>query len=136
MYNRIKKQGFVGIILVVVMALTSLPALAGDDSSIQGKLREEIKMAMRHLIERNTVNDVYRLYDPIKGKLLQLQLVKLHEGIVKKGDYFVSCADFKDASGHLVDLDFLVLQDGKKMIATQAIIHKADGKKREYHLED
>jgi len=91
---------------------------------------------MQALIERNTINNTYRLYDPIKGKLLHLQLVKLHEGIVKKGDYFVSCADFKDAEGKLVDLDFLVLKDGTKMIATQAIIHKADGgKKRKYHLE-
>ncbi len=134
MYNRTKIQCF-RIALVVVMALTSLPAFAADDPSIKGNIREEIKTAMQKLIDRNTINDVYRIYDPIKGKLLQLQLVKLHEGIVKKGDYYVSCADFKDASGNLVDLDFLVLQDGKTLIATQAIIHKADGKKRKYHLE-
>ncbi len=134
MYKHIKKQGF-GIILFVVMTLTSLPAFAGDDPSIQGNLRENITTAMHELIERNTIDDVYRLYDPLKGRLLQLRLVKLHEGIVKKGDYFVSCADFKDAAGNLVDLDFLVLQDGTKLIATQAIIHKADGKKRKYHLE-
>ncbi len=134
MCNRIKIQSFC-LMFVVFFTLSPLSVFAGNDSSIQGDLRTEIKIAMQTLIERNTINNTYRLYDPIKGKLLHLQLVKLHEGIVKKGDYFVSCADFKDAEGKLVDLDFLVLKDGTKMIATQAIIHKADGKKRKYHLE-
>lgn len=134
MYNRIKIHCF-RIFFITIMVLSPLAAFAGNDPSIQGDLRTGIKIAMQALIERNTINDTYRLYDPIKGKLLHLQLVKLHDGIVKKGDYFVSCADFKDAAGNLVDLDFLVLQDGTTMIATQAIIHKANGKKRQYHLE-
>ncbi len=134
MCNRMKIQSF-RLILVVFLSLIPLSAFSGDDPSIQGDLRTEVKQAMQALIERNTINNTYQLYDPIKGKLLQLQLIKLHDGIVKKGDYFVSCADFKDANGNLVDLDFLVLKDGTKMIATQAIIHKANGKKRQYHLE-
>ena len=134
MCNRIKINCF-RLILIIVVASTNLAAFAGDDPSIQGSLREDIKTAMQDLIERNTVNEVYRIYDPIRGKLLQLTLVKLHDGIVKKGDYFVSCADFQDAAGNLVDLDFLVIQNGKNLIATQAVIHKADGKKRKYHLE-
>lgn len=134
MYRGIKKRVFMAA-LVAFLGVVGVPVFAGDDPSIQGRLREDIKTAMRHLIERNTVGEVFSLYDPVKGKLFRLQLVKLHEGIEKKGDYFVSCADFKDAAGNLVDLDFLVLQNGDRMIATQAVIHKADGEKRTYHLE-
>jgi len=65
-----------------------------------------------------------------------LKLVELHDGIVKKGDFYVSCADFVDAKGNTVDMDFMVIPSGNKMIATQAILHKIDGKKRKYHLEN
>ena len=45
---------------------------------------------------------------------MHLKLKKLHDGIVKKGDYYVSCADFEDANGNLVDMDFFVLtRDGE-----------------------
>ncbi|VAX02737.1 hypothetical protein MNBD_GAMMA20-540, partial [hydrothermal vent metagenome] len=35
-----------------------------------------------------------------------------------------------------VDMDFFVQANNGKLIATQAIMHKVDGKKRKYHLEN
>ncbi|MCU7935492.1 MAG: hypothetical protein KZQ99_11510 [Candidatus Thiodiazotropha sp. (ex Dulcina madagascariensis)] len=121
---------------MVAAALVSGAAFAANDPSIKGDIRSNIQSAMSEMIERNTVNSVYHVYDPIEGQLHQLTLVKLHDGIVKKGDYYVSCADFKSAKGKMLDLDFLVVQKGDGFVATQAVIHKTDGKKRKYHLED
>jgi hypothetical protein len=39
------------------------------------------------------------------------------------------------SNGKVVDMDFFVKEDAGKLITTQAIVHKADGKKRKYHLE-
>lgn len=122
--------------LAIVAVLTSGTAIAANDPSIKGEMRSNIQAAMSEMIERNTVNNAYSAYDPIKGQLHHLTLVKLHDGIVKKGDYYVSCADFKDTNGEMLDLDFLVIKKGDEFIATQAVIHKVDGKKRKYHLED
>ncbi len=87
-------------------------------------------------VDEQTVDGTVRLYDPVEGRLLELRFEELHDGIVKKGDFYVSCADFADQDGRKIDVDFLVLPDGDELIATQAIVHSVDGKKREYHLEN
>ena len=67
---------------------------------------------------------------------MNLKYDKLHEGIIKKSSFYVSCADFFDNNGRKVDLDFLVIKDSEQLKTIQAVIHSVDGKKRKYHLED
>ncbi len=123
-----------GSLILTILAAGS--AVAGNDPSIKGDLRSNIKSAMNHMIQQRTINDSFRYYDPQNNKVYDLKLVELHDGIVKKGDYYVSCADFVTPGGGKVDMDFLVLPDAGKLVATQAVMHKVDGKKRPYHLED
>jgi hypothetical protein len=123
------------LLLSFGLVLLAGTASAGDDPTVRGQLREEIQTAMREFIADNTVDGVYRHYDPVGGQLLQLALEELHAGIVRKGDFYVSCADFVDARGGVVDLDFLVIENGDEVRVSQAIVHKADGVKRPYHLE-
>jgi len=110
-------------------------AIAADDPSIKGALRENIKASMMSFIESNMISDTYYIYDAFGGKLLELKFAKLHEGIVKKGDFYVSCADFVEKNGTKVDLDFLVIKNGDNLKTIQAVVHSLDGKKRKYHLE-
>ena len=110
-------------------------ALAADDPSIKGALRTNIKASMMSFIKSNMINDTYFIYDSVGGKLLELKFDKLHDGVVKKGDFYVSCADFVDKNGTKVDLDFLVIKDGAELKTIQAVVHSLDGKKRKYHLE-
>ena len=91
---------------------------------------------MKTYVDNRIVNDTFYIYDASQGKLLTLKYDKLHEGIVKKGDFYVSCADFYDSIGKKIDLDFLVVKDGRQMKTIQAVVHAVDGKKRKYHLED
>ena len=121
-------------LLVISFWLASV-ALAGNDPSITGDLRENIKASMMSFIENRMVKDTFMIYDAGKGKLLKLKFDKLHDDIVKKGEFYVSCADFYDENGRKIDLDFLVIPDGEDMRTVQAVIHSVDGKKRKYHLE-
>jgi hypothetical protein len=121
---------------IFAATLLSGATFAADDPSIKGDIRGNIKSAMNKMIQHNSINNVYRIYGPVEGRLLNLTLVELHDGIVKKGDYYVSCADFRDTKGKLVDLDFLVANKEGRFIATQAVIHKIGSQKRQYHLED
>ncbi|NOX91364.1 MAG: hypothetical protein GXP18_02610 [Gammaproteobacteria bacterium] len=120
----------------ISLFLLSTTAMAANDPSIKGDLRTNIQQAMNELIQQRTVGDRFKFYDAITNKVHNLKLVELHDGIVKKGDFYVSCADFADSKGNTVDMDFMVIPSGNKMVATQAILHKIDGKKRKYHLED
>jgi hypothetical protein len=124
--------------LAVIFSLSivaTTAAIAADDPSIKGALRENIKASMMSFIESNMISDTYYIYDAFGGKLLELNFAKLHEGVVKKGDFYVSCADFVEKNGTKVDLDFLVIKNGDNLKTIQAVVHSLDGKKRKYHLE-
>lgn len=121
--------------LVAGMMAISALSLAADDPSIKGDLRNNIKASMNQYIEGQTFDGSMYLFDSTQGKLLKMQLVELHDGIVKKGGFYVSCADFRDHNDRLVDIDFMVRPRDGQLITTQAIVHSIDGKKRKYHLE-
>jgi hypothetical protein len=134
----IKKRGtdmrFTVKITAIFFAL-SMAASAGDDPSIKDPLRKGIQQAMSEHIDGNTIKSRYPIYDAVDGKLLRLEFKGLHKGIVKKAEFYVSCADFVDPAGRKYDLDFLVVDDAGKLKATQGIVHSIDGVKRKYHLE-
>ena len=123
-------------VLSLLITIGSSSAFAGDDPSIKGKLRLDIMASMDSYIKNITINGIYAHYDPVTGKLLNLKLDYLHSGIVKKGDFYVSCADMIDQeTGKIVDMDFFVRDNFGNLVTVQAIVHEADGKKRKYHLE-
>ncbi len=111
------------------------PAQAGDDPSIKAELRTHIHKAMDAFVSQQTTDGSLRLYDPVAGELLRLASYELHSGIVKKGDFYVSCADFVDQEGRKIDVDFLVIPSDGELRATQGIVHSVAGEKRKFHLE-
>ena len=130
-----KNKLFIVAFLGISLLFSQPAALAADDSSIKGDLRQAIMESMAAFIKNQMVNDTFIIYDAPQGQLLKLKFAELHEGIVKKGDFYVSCADFYDSSGRKIDLDFLVIEDGDQLKTIQAVVHSIDGKKRKYHLE-
>lgn len=110
-------------------------AHAGNDPSIKSAARKAIQASMEDFIEARTIGGVFHIFDPVTGRLLDLRFKKLHRGIVRKGGFYVSCADFVDPRGKKYDLDFLVAPDGEAMRTLQAIIHSVGKKKVKYHLE-
>jgi hypothetical protein len=123
------------VVLFALSVILSSAAFAGNDLTIKGALRDNIKASMMMFIEKKMVDDTFIIYDAVEGRLMKLKYDKLHDGIIKKGEYYVSCADFFDENGKKVDLDFLVIQDGDNLHTLQAVVHSVDGKKRKYHLE-
>jgi hypothetical protein len=124
------------ITVILVLLTFTLTAFAANDPSIKGEKRRAIQAAMQEHIGQNTVNGHYILYDTITDDVLKLKLAKLHDGIVKKADYYISCADFHDRDGTYFDLDFMVIEKDGKFRALQGIVHKVGDVKRKYHLED
>lgn len=120
---------------VVVLGLVATSAQAGDDPSIKGSLRTDIHKAMDEFVAHQMIDGRMRLYDSVDGKLLSLGSYELHSGIVKKGDFYVSCADFVDQDGRKIDVDFLVQTKSGELQVSQGLVHSVEGKKRKYHLE-
>ncbi|MFQ5930990.1 MAG: hypothetical protein ACE5MM_01140 [Nitrospiraceae bacterium] len=124
------------IIAFVLVFVFSTMSFGADDPSIKGETRMGIQSAMKSHIDENVFNGKYLVYDAVEGKLKQLTLKKLHEGIVKKAEYYVSCADFVDNQGNLYDLDLLVVQQSGDFRVLETVVHSINGNKRKYHLED
>ena len=129
-------RGFFRMLIVTVLGGVGAVVFAANDPSISGDLRSNVRYSMKHYIDQNIVDGRLYLYDAVDGHLLKLSLDELHTGIVKKGDYYVSCADFTDQQGRRVDVDFLVRPKGDLLLTTQALVHSVAGKKRAYHLEN
>jgi hypothetical protein len=107
-----------------------------DDPSITGDTRKGIQSAMTSHIQGNLFDGKYVVYDAVDGHLKKLKFDKVHEGIVKKGGFYVSCADFVDDQGKQYDLDLLVVEERGSFRVLETVVHSIDGKKRKYHLED
>ena len=124
------------IMVILVLLAFPLTTFAANDPNIKGEKRRGIQAAMQEHIGQNTVNGHYILYDTITDDVLKLKLAKLHDGIVKKADYYISCADFHDRDGTYFDLDFMVIEKDGKFRVLQGIVHKVGDVKRKYHLEN
>lgn len=68
------------------------------------------------------------IYDAVAGNLKRLKLKKLHDGIVKKGALFVSCADFIDEQGKVYDLDMLVARTSGGYKVVESVVHNIEDK--------
>ena len=122
------------VCISIVLGISSI-CFAADDPSIEGAPREKSQSAMNKHVGENSLNDQYIIYDAVDGKLRRLKFKELHSGLVKKGDFYVSCADFVDDEGNTYDLDFLVGEKDGEYSVYQAIVHKVNGNKRQYNIE-
>ena len=115
--------------------LASVAAQAADDPSIWGEKRADVQSAMlRHINDRH-LDGKYVMFDGMDASLMQLTFDDLHKGIVRKGEFFVSCADFRDAYGEIYDLDFLVADTDEGYRVMQTVVHKVGNEKRKYTVE-
>ena len=119
----------------MILAFSAFSA-GGDDPSIKGQARKAIQSAMQSHIDENIVDDKFVIYDAVEGELKRLKFKRVHEGIMKKADFFVSCADFVDEQGNEYDLDLLVVEKDGKFRVLETVVHSINGSKRRYHLED
>ena len=98
---------------------------------------DNIRGAMKaHVVEESAKTGTFDVVDPETGKTRKLVLVRIHERVGKTGDYYYSCADFKDVgSGELLDLDLDVEHKDGKLGVVDVRIHKLSGKER-YTYDD
>jgi hypothetical protein len=93
---------------------------------------QDIKAAMKNYVEeKSKQTGTFDIMDLETGKMRFLKLQRIHERVGKTGDYFYSCADFKDTkSGEMLDLDIDVKNEGGKLSVVDVRIHKVNGKPR------
>ena len=84
-------------------------------------------------VEQDTLapTGTFDVADPETGKTRKLELIRVHDRVGKTGDYYYSCADFKDTeTGQMLDLDLDVEDKAGNLSVVDVRIHKEDGKER------
>ncbi|VAW13428.1 hypothetical protein MNBD_BACTEROID05-566 [hydrothermal vent metagenome] len=99
--------------------------------------KDDIRNTMTAYVASQTAQGggTFNVNDPDTGKTLKLTMLKVHERIGKTGDYYYSCADFKDASGQGWDLDLDVENKDGMLSVVDVRVHKEDGE-RSYTYDD
>ncbi len=120
------------ILLVAIMIPGAV--YAADDPNIARETKDKVQIAMNAHINALMAKNggSYPIFDQDSRNVVQLQFLKLHKGVVVKGNqgkYFISCADFTDEAGTKYDLDFLV---SANLEVVEALVHKKDGVKQHY----
>ena len=108
---------------LIVMTLALIPAsIAAEDQAIDISQRAALQAAMQRHINRNLVAGVYLQMNSTSGEIRSLFPVKAHPLILRLGEYFVLCSDFRDKDGKPVNIDFyLARRDNSYVIFHTAI---------------
>jgi hypothetical protein len=93
---------------------------------------DAIRGAMKdYVMDKAKATGTFDVADPETGKTRKLELIRVHDRVGKSGDYYYSCADFKDIeTGQMLDLDLDIEDKGGKLSVVDVRIHKEDGKER------
>jgi len=110
---------------------------AATADSVKAPTNDDIRNTMTaYVTAQSQANGTFNIKDPDTGETLNLSLVNVHERIGKTGDYYYSCADFKDANtGELYDLDLDVVDNDGVLSVVEVRIHKVGGEAR-YTYDD
>ena len=87
--------------------------------AVEAPSNDDIRNTMTAYITAQSVaSGTFDIEDPVIGQTLNLSLLNVHERIGKTGDYYYSCADFKDVNTEaLYDLDIDVSDDAGTLTA-------------------
>jgi hypothetical protein len=100
----------------------------GTNAPSADAIRAAIK---EHVMDKSKAAGTFDVLDPETGKTRKLELARIHDRVGKTGDYYYSCADFKDTeTGETLDLDLDVQDKGGALSVVDVRIHKVGGKER------
>jgi len=130
--------------VLVLAAIWAMPVLAAEHggkehggkehggANISEPSADQIRAAMSgYVAEESKKTGTFDFSDKETGKTRKLSLVKVHERVGKTGNYYYSCADFKDTeSNEMLDLDLDVASKDGKLSVADVRIHKVSGKER------
>ncbi len=93
---------------------------------------DDIRATMKNYVdEQSKATGTFDINDPETSTARKLQLERVHERVGKTGNYYYSCADFKDTeTGETLDLDLDVADNNGSLSVADVRIHKLEGKER------
>lgn len=100
------------------------PSLAGGSISQEDKVA--LQMALLEYVDANLIGDQFFYFDPNSEATIALYPANLHPMIVPNGEIVFLCADFRDADGGKVDVDFVARKQDGEFFVFQTLVNNRD----------
>jgi hypothetical protein len=114
-----------GIKISIVLAVSLIMLVScTQGGTINPDEKVNVRAAMKEFVDAKLEKDknVYKI-EQLKG-----EFDYLHEGVEKKGDLYVSCADVK-VGADVYDIDYYVKDQSGKYIVIKEVLHKINKEK-------
>jgi hypothetical protein len=112
-------------VILVIGFLISWSGLAASEPLSAGE-RAELQAAMFHHIDQQLVDGSFLWLDSTDGKVTKLAPAKAHPKILRMGEHFVLCVDFRNQQGKDVNVDFFVARSGEAFVVFHTEIENRD----------
>ena len=96
---------FSGLACSIFMGL-AVAFSAGTASALSLQDKATLQAAMQRHVDRQSIEGAYLHLDSKSGEVMKLHPVTAHPMIMKMGDNYVLCFDFRTAAGKDVPVDF------------------------------
>lgn len=98
------------------------PASATEKLNQQHKV--ELQVALMEYIDANSVDGKFVYFDARTQEMVALFPANLHPMIVPTASVYFLCADFRDAKGYKVDVDFVATRSEDGFIVFQTMVNQ------------
>ena len=98
---------------VSVMLFVASAVVYATPNEVDLSTRAGLQSAMQQHIDRHLVEGAYLQVNLENGSIRPLHPAAAHPMILRMGEHFVLCTDFRDREGKSVNVDFYVARRGK-----------------------
>ncbi|MCQ9208584.1 MAG: hypothetical protein NG712_04315 [Omnitrophica bacterium] len=103
----------------------------GGVSTVEPTAENIRETMLAYVLKQSAETGTFDIDDPETGDTRRLSLIRVHQRVGKTGNYYYSCADFKDVdTKELLDLDLDVEYKNGKLGVVDVRIHKLSGQER------
>jgi hypothetical protein len=109
--------------LVLAFAIGSTVAAS---EKIGTRDKASLQAGMQQYIGRTLVNGIYLYLNPTTGDVRGLHPITAHPMILRMGEFFVLCSDFRDDQGVRVNVDFYMARREKGYVVFHTAVAQRD----------
>ena len=99
---------FYYLLSAILLMMAILTCNHAHAAAIDLETRVELQLALKHYIDAGTVDGVYEHFNVEQGQIEKLRLKTLRPVIFATANKYMMCADFLNAAGNDVLLDYIV----------------------------
>lgn len=111
------------VIAVLVICLIG-PIQQANAATVEEKVTLQVELMA--YIDARTNDGKFRYFDPSSSAMVSVFPANLHPKIISHDGYDILCADFRDAAGEKIQIDFIArIREGKAEILQMVVGERA-----------